>query len=69
VFASHLESTSWRKSSYSGTGGECVEVADGMPHVIPVRDSKSPAEPALLIPAPGWSAFVTALKNAGTIAP
>jgi uncharacterized protein DUF397 len=68
VFASHLESASWRKSSYSGTGGECVEVADGFPHVIPVRDSKTTDAPVLLIPAPGWATFVAALKHSHTIA-
>ncbi|MFD9221149.1 DUF397 domain-containing protein [Streptomyces sp. NPDC060064] len=30
--------------------------------LIPVRDSKHPHGPALLIPAPAWVPFVTALK-------
>ncbi|MCL8017819.1 DUF397 domain-containing protein [Streptomyces sp. AS02] len=55
----------WRKSSYSGgSGGEaCVEVADGVPGVIPVRDTKLASDsPVVLIPAPAWSGFLTLLK-------
>lgn len=38
-----LTNARWRKSSYSnGEGGDCVEVADGVPGVIPVHDSKVP---------------------------
>ncbi|MEV7191206.1 DUF397 domain-containing protein [Streptomyces sp. NPDC093510] len=50
----------WRKSSYS-SGDEsdnCVEVADGVTGVVPVRDSKVPQGPALVIRAGAWSAFV-----------
>ncbi|MFE0425331.1 DUF397 domain-containing protein [Streptomyces sp. NPDC058953] len=55
--------TGWRKSSYSGSdGGSCVEVADGYP-VVPVRDSKVPSGPALVFPAPAWTAFVRSLKD------
>lgn len=54
----------WRKSSYSNTeGGSCIEVLDGYPMGVPVRDSKSPHGPALLFPAAGWSSFVTAVKD------
>ncbi|WP_103528753.1 DUF397 domain-containing protein [Streptomyces sp. SM12] len=57
-------SASWRKSSYSGgDNGSCVEVADGVPGVLPVRDSKTPNGPALAFPAADWSYFVTALKH------
>ncbi|MBV7668524.1 DUF397 domain-containing protein [Streptomyces halstedii] len=53
----------WRKSSYSGTnGGECVEVADGIPTTVPVRDSKNPAGPVLLLGADAWQAFVDGLR-------
>ncbi|WP_030902885.1 DUF397 domain-containing protein [Streptomyces sp. NRRL F-5126] len=50
---------SWRKSTYSnGAGGDCVEVAAHVADRVPVRDSKNPAGPALLIPNAAWSAFV-----------
>ncbi|MEU3073953.1 DUF397 domain-containing protein [Streptomyces laurentii] len=35
----------WRSSSYSSGNGQCVEVADHLPGVVPVRDSKRPAGP------------------------
>src|SRR6478752_534988 len=38
-----LSTAVWRKASYSnGDGGECLEVADGLPGLVPVRDSKTP---------------------------
>jgi hypothetical protein len=55
-----LTKAHWRKSSYSGgNGGEaCVEVAEGVPGVVPVRDTKLASDsPVLLIPAPAWTAF------------
>lgn len=59
-----LSSALWRKSSYSnGTGGECIEVADDFPGLVPVRDSKAPEGPALIIPADAWSHFVGAVKR------
>ena len=54
-----LSTVVWRKSSYSNaTGGECVEVRDDLPGVVPVRDSKVLHGPALLIPATAWAPFV-----------
>lgn len=53
----------WRKSSYSGTeAGSCLEVLDGHPSGVPVRDSKTPHGPAVIFSAANWSAFVTAIK-------
>ncbi|WP_033280116.1 DUF397 domain-containing protein [Streptomyces sp. NRRL F-525] len=54
-----LSTAVWRKSSYSnGSGGDCVEVRDDLPGVVPLRDSKVPHGPALLIPALAWVPFV-----------
>ncbi|WP_237323707.1 DUF397 domain-containing protein [Streptomyces sp. MOE7] len=54
----------WRKSSYSnGEGAACVEIADGFPGGIPVRDSKDPHGPALVFPTSRWSSFIAAVKN------
>ncbi|WP_229711447.1 DUF397 domain-containing protein [Streptomyces daqingensis] len=54
----------WRKSTYSdGGGGDCVEVAEGIPGTVPVRDSKDPARSALRFPPAAWTAFVESLKS------
>ncbi|MHA6621787.1 DUF397 domain-containing protein [Pseudonocardia sp. DLS-67] len=51
----------WRKSSYSGNGGNCVEVADdllGERGVVLVRDSKDPVGPILTFTRAEWRAFL-----------
>ncbi|MGH3826813.1 MAG: DUF397 domain-containing protein [Pseudonocardiaceae bacterium] len=67
----------WRKSSYSGTNGNCVEVgwrissycaSNGdcvqvapAPGRVLVRDSKNPGGPALALPPATWRAFLRTL--------
>ncbi|MGA5195917.1 DUF397 domain-containing protein [Streptomyces exfoliatus] len=59
-----LSNARWRRSSYSdGDGGNCLEVLDDVPGVVPVRDSKNPDGPVLLLPATAWSAFVTGIAR------
>jgi hypothetical protein len=59
-----LSSALWRKSSYSnGSGGDCVEIADGLPGVIPVRDSKLQDGPVLLITPTAWTTFIATLPR------
>lgn len=54
----------WTKSSYSGNQGDCVEVAHGaLPAALPVRDSKRPAGPAVVISDTAWGGFVDAVKR------
>ena len=56
----------WRKSSHSNDqGGSCLEILDGHPAGIPVRDSKFADGPALVFPASDWSAFISAVKGRG----
>lgn len=58
-----LSDALWCKSSYSnGDGGDCVEVAHNIPGLVPVRDSKVPDGPALLLGAAAWAHFVDALR-------
>lgn len=53
----------WRKSSYSnGDGGNCLEVTDTFPGLVPVRDSKTPDGPTLAFGAVHWTRFVEALR-------
>jgi Domain of unknown function (DUF397) len=62
-----LRRSRWRKSSYSGTAGNCVEVAELGPGVRAVRDSKDPGGLVLTCTARQWSAF-TAHLRAGELA-
>ncbi|MBQ1090135.1 DUF397 domain-containing protein [Streptomyces sp. B93] len=49
---------SWYKSSYSsGSGGDCVEIADAGAAVL-VRDSKQPHAAVISVPSVPWVAFV-----------
>ncbi|SCE93609.1 DUF397 domain-containing protein [Micromonospora chokoriensis] len=52
-----LTGADWRTSSRSGNG-ECVEVADNLPGVVGVRDSKDPDGPVLVFAPAAWRAFV-----------
>ncbi|MFF7091692.1 DUF397 domain-containing protein [Streptomyces rubradiris] len=59
-----LSDALWFKSSYSnGDGGNCVEVADNIPGLVPVRDSKRPDGPTLILPATAWAPFIASLKS------
>jgi len=61
-----LTDAKWRKSSRSsGNGGDCVEVADNLPAVVAVRDSKAPDGPVLLFPSSAWRAFIVGVKAGG----
>jgi hypothetical protein len=53
---------SWRKSSYSDTGGQCIEVAPAGTRRL-VRDSKNPAGAHLAFDATAWAAFLQGIKN------
>ncbi|MFI7660900.1 DUF397 domain-containing protein [Micromonospora parva] len=56
-----LTNARWRKSTRSGSnGGDCVEVADNLPGVVAVRDSKDPHGPALTFAPAAWATFVQA---------
>ena len=58
-----LTNAAWRKSTRSNDTGNCVEVADNLPGLVAVRDSKDPAGPALAFTPEGWSAFVGGVKD------
>ncbi|MEU2873453.1 DUF397 domain-containing protein [Streptomyces olivoreticuli] len=58
-----LDTARWRKSSYSGLENDCIEVADGFPGLVPVRDSKAPYGPAIVLNSGAWSAFVAGIKT------
>jgi hypothetical protein len=62
VSADHLPGTVWRKSSYSGAAGNCVELSwfDGR---AGVRNSRDPHGPVLVLPAGELLSFVTGAKE------
>lgn len=57
----------FRRSSYSGAEGNCVEVAVTTSGGRAIRDSKNPHGPLLHISPAGWRAFLGAV--AGTVVP
>ncbi|MFJ5233224.1 DUF397 domain-containing protein [Kitasatospora sp. NPDC088391] len=54
------DTLTWRKSSYSGGNGACVEIAVPSASSIAVRDSKDPQGPQLRFSREAWAAFATA---------
>ncbi|MFI5835488.1 DUF397 domain-containing protein [Micromonospora sp. NPDC051300] len=59
-----LTGATWRKSTRSsGNSGDCVEVADNLPGVVGVRDSKDRQGPALTFTPASWAAFVAHTKR------
>ncbi|MFY1620092.1 DUF397 domain-containing protein [Micromonospora sp. WMMD736] len=59
-----LSNAQWRKSTRSGTsGGDCVEVADNLPGVVLVRDTKNRDGGTLNFTPQTWGAFVDFAKK------
>ncbi|MEV6816314.1 DUF397 domain-containing protein [Micromonospora sp. NPDC051296] len=56
----------WRKSTRSGgNGGACVEVADNLPGVVLVRDTKDRDGGTLRVNPASWQSFVDLAKRLG----
>jgi Domain of unknown function (DUF397) len=63
-FPQSSEFVQWRKSSYSGYNGNCVEVADLEAGRVGVRDSKAGAgSPVLEFSRTDWAAFLVSVKD------
>ncbi|MGW0433019.1 DUF397 domain-containing protein [Micromonospora sp. NPDC003197] len=60
----NLTGAAWRKSSRSSVDGNCVEVADNLPGVVLVRDTKDRNGGALTFTPAAWGAFVNRTKAA-----
>ncbi|MFC4016525.1 DUF397 domain-containing protein [Micromonospora sp. GCM10011542] len=58
----------WRTSTRSGNnGGNCVEVADNLPGVVLVRDSKDRDGGVLVIGPAAWQGFVNLARAIGPL--
>ncbi|MBF6163523.1 DUF397 domain-containing protein [Streptomyces gardneri] len=58
-----LSGAKWFKSSRSGGGKECVEVAHLEGGLVGVRDSKNPTGPALIFTPGQWDAFTSGVAK------
>jgi Domain of unknown function (DUF397) len=54
--------TPWRKSSYSNTGANCVEVARTRSGKVAVRDSRNPGDGVLSFGPDEWQTFVAKVQ-------
>lgn len=57
----------WVKSSHSDNGGSCVEWAPdhaSVSGVVPVRDSKRPGGPSLMVSPSAWEGLITLARSA-----
>ena len=57
-----MSAYNWRKSSYSGGDGNCVEVARNIPATVAVRDSKYPHGPILRFTTGEWKRLIDRVK-------
>ncbi len=57
-----LSRAHWRKSSYSGNSGNCVEVAD-LGQAVAVRDSKEPQAAVLVVSRDEWQTFTLTIRQ------
>jgi hypothetical protein len=53
-----MQTLHWQKSTYSGDGSNCVEIAT-TPTTIHIRDSKNPTGPHLTLRLTTWSDFLS----------
>jgi hypothetical protein len=63
-----VKNARWRKSTRSsGNGGACVEVADNLPGVVLVRDTKDRDGGTLAFDPARWRDFVHLAKVIGPV--
>jgi hypothetical protein len=60
-----LSGAAWRKAKASQNNGGCVEIADNLPDVIAIRDSKQPLRGAHVVSRAAFAAFIADAKAGG----
>ena len=58
-----MPGTGWRKSTWSGQDGDCIEAGQGPGGTILIRDSKDPDGPFLAVAAGTWRLFTGILRS------
>ncbi len=59
-----LSGAHWHKSTYSGgNGGDCVEVAENLPGIVAVRDTKHRDGATLIFTDAEWAVFLSGVKD------
>ncbi|HUN35575.1 MAG TPA: DUF397 domain-containing protein [Trebonia sp.] len=58
-----LSAAVWRKASLSVHNGGCVEIADNIPGVTAVRDSKRPGDGAHVVDQAAFAGFLADVKG------
>jgi hypothetical protein len=63
VTAELLEDAAWRKATRSGEAADCIEVAPLRDGRVGLRDSEHPEQPAYVVSASVWAAFIDGAKQ------
>lgn len=58
-----LTGAKWRTSTRSSANGQCVEVADNLPGIVAIRDSKNRDGGTLIVEDAAWLAFLLEVKS------
>lgn len=66
LYAADLTTATWRKSTFTGNNGQCVEIAQLPGGAIAIRDSKSPTANPSASPAPNGPPSSTASTPANS---
>lgn len=58
-----LSQAAWRKATRSSSGnGGCVEIANNLPDIVAIRDSKRPEDGAHVVEPTTFAAFLADVK-------
>jgi hypothetical protein len=60
---SDLTGALWHKSTRSANAGDCVEVADNLPGIVAVRDTKNRDSGTLVFTHAEWAAFLGGVRD------